>query len=203
MNILIIDNYDSFTFNLLDYCQQSGASCRLIRNDDYSIAEIKTFNFDAILLSPGPKKPSDSGLLMKIISYFHDKVPILGVCLGHQAIGEFFGAPLVKSTRPMHGMTSTIQIKTHPIFDRLPPKFEVMRYHSLILDHLTNTPLEVIAYTSDGEIMALSHPSLAIIGLQFHPESILTEYGLQMIQNWLMLVKRTLKNDRIINTFTK
>ncbi len=183
--ILLIDNYDSFTYNLYDYFLQLGTSCTVVRNDEWLLSDFLTFPFDALVLSPGPKKPLDAGLLMPLIELFHQKIPILGICLGHQGIGEFFGATLKKADLPMHGKTSTLRHSGHPLFANMPEQFEVMRYHSLILKNLENTNLEIIAQTPEGEIMAIAHKELAITGVQFHPESILTEYGLLILSNWI------------------
>ena len=183
--ILLIDNYDSFTYILYDYFLQLGTSCTVIRNDALPFDEILKLKFDALVLSPGPKKPKDAGLLPEIIEFFHDKVPVLGICLGHQGIGEFFGATLTKASLPVHGKTSTLYHQYHPLFKGLPDHFEVMRYHSLILENIESTAFEEIASTSSGELMAIAHKKLPLIGVQFHPESILTEHGLQMLKNWL------------------
>ena len=183
--ILLVDNYDSFTYILYDYFLQLGADCTVIRNDELSFDQILKLDFDALVLSPGPKRPEDAGLMPELIAHFHDKKPILGICLGHQGIGEFFGAKLIKANLPVHGKTSTLFHHNHDLFKGLPDHFEVMRYHSLVLKNIEATELEEIATTSSGEAMAIAHKKLPIIGVQFHPESILTEHGLQMLQNWL------------------
>lgn len=187
-DILLLDNYDSFTYNLHDYWLRLGVSCQVIRNDQLSFKEFKALDFKALVLSPGPQKPKDAGLLMQMIEYFHDKKPIFGICLGHQGIGEFFGATLLKGTVPVHGKTSPITHQSHSIFKDLPPQFEVMRYHSLILQDFEQTDLDVIATTSKNEVMAIAHKYLPIHGVQFHPESILTEFGLEMMDNWLKTI---------------
>ena len=191
IRVLLIDNYDSFTYNLYDYFLQLGTTCEVIRNDDPSLDDFQQLEFDALVLSPGPGKPSDAGSLMSMIEYFYDKKPILGICLGHQGIGEFFGATLKKATLPIHGKTSVLQHQGHELFKGLPETFHVMRYHSLIIEDLENTSLDIIAQTSEGEVMAAAHRELPLIGLQFHPESILTEHGLRVLGNWLERIRRT------------
>lgn len=185
MKILLLDNYDSFTYNLYDYLLQAGAECQVLRNDALSIQAFERLDFEAIVFSPGPKRPADAGLMPLLIERLHRRVPMLGICLGHQAIGEFFGARLVKASVPMHGKTTQIRHNGHPLFRDIPERFSVMRYHSLLLESLDDTPLECIAATDDGEIMALAHRHLPITGVQFHPESILTAHGLQLLKNWV------------------
>jgi len=186
--VLLIDNYDSFTFNLYDYILQSGEECLVIRNDEMTIEEIKHLDFNKIVISPGPGKPLNAGICTELIKEFYQSKAILGICLGHQAIGEFFHAKLCKAIQPMHGKTSTITTKPHPIFKELPQQMEVMRYHSLILEDV-KYPLEIIANTKQGEIMAIAHQDLPISAVQFHPESILTPHGLQIIKNWIEWTK--------------
>jgi len=185
MKILLLDNYDSFTYNLYDYLLQTGSECLVLRNDALSLAAFEQLDFQAIVLSPGPKRPADAGLMPALIERLHDRVPMLGICLGHQALGEFFGAKLVKAKIPMHGKTTEIRHNGHPLFANIPKRFTVMRYHSLLLESLDDTPLECLAKTDDGEIMALAHRTLPLLGVQFHPESILTEHGLQLLKNWV------------------
>ncbi|MFT5165709.1 MAG: anthranilate synthase/aminodeoxychorismate synthase-like glutamine amidotransferase [Saprospiraceae bacterium] len=185
ISILLIDNYDSFTYNLYDYFLQIGTDCRVIRNDELSLTDFQQLSFDALVLSPGPQKPKDAGLMMSLIAYFYDKKPIFGICLGHQGLGEFFGATLRKAKLPVHGKTSTLKHNGHFLFSGLPETFKVMRYHSLIIDDFDNTPLDIIARTDNGEVMAIAHQKLPILGVQFHPESILTEHGLKILENWL------------------
>jgi anthranilate synthase component 2 len=148
-----------------------------------SIEQVKQLQFDSIMISPGPGAPADAGITPAIIPAFQDTKPILGICLGHQAIGEFYGARLVTADRPMHGKTSAIRHTVHPIFKDIPEHVEVMRYHSLILEQIP-LQLHVLAKTATGEVMAIAHVEKKIAGLQFHPESILSPYGLQMIRNW-------------------
>lgn len=194
--ILLIDNYDSFTYNLYDYFLQLGVSCLVLRNDESTLADIRNLNFDALVFSPGPQKPKDAGLLMDVLNEYHDRLPILGICLGHQAIGEYFGATLTKAALPVHGKANTITHQNHPLFHDLPSQFKVMRYHSLILEHIAASPLQEIAQTEAGEIMAIAHPLLPICGVQFHPESILTEHGLAMLENWLAHYLKNYKRRR-------
>lgn len=186
--VLLIDNYDSFTYNLYDYIQQLGYNCKVIRNDELTLNEIKTLEFNNIIISPGPCTPLESGICMEVIQHYYTSKPILGICLGHQALGLFFEAKLEKALQPMHGKTSKINLKTHFLFDNLSQKIEVMRYHSLILNEV-KFPLTTIATTDKNEVMAIGHHTLPIAGLQFHPESILTKDGLQILNNWFNWIK--------------
>ena len=188
IDILLVDNYDSFTYNLYDYWLQLGVSCRVVRNDELDLNAFKQINFKGLVLSPGPEKPVNAGLLMDLIDYYHNKKPILGICLGHQGIGEYFGATLLKGTVPVHGKTSIIHHQQHSIFKNLPADFKVMRYHSLELRQFELTDLKIIAKTNDNIVMAVAHQYLPIHGVQFHPESILTQFGLEMMDNWLKAV---------------
>jgi anthranilate synthase/aminodeoxychorismate synthase-like glutamine amidotransferase len=190
MKVLLLDNYDSFTYNLYDYLLQTGVECAVFRNDALSLPEFERLQFDAVVFSPGPKRPADAGLMLPLIERLHRQMPMLGICLGHQAIGEFFGAKLVKAALPMHGKTTDIRHLAHPLFADIPSPFTVMRYHSLLLESLAGTPLQCLATTDEGEIMALAHQSLPLTGVQFHPESILTEYGLQLLKNWVQMIKK-------------
>jgi anthranilate synthase/aminodeoxychorismate synthase-like glutamine amidotransferase len=189
MKILLLDNYDSFTYNLCDYLLQTGVECSVLRNDALPLSAFARLDFDAIVFSPGPKRPAEAGLMLPLIERFYKRVPMLGICLGHQAIGEFFGAKLVKAKVPMHGKTTEIRHNGHPLFTDIPQQFNVMRYHSLLLESLEGTPLQCLAKTDDGEIMALAHQTLPLMGVQFHPESILTEHGLQMLKNWVGMLR--------------
>lgn len=188
VRILLLDNYDSFTYNLYDYLLQAGADCIVVRNDELSLPELERLAVEATVFSPGPKRPADAGVMLPLIEAWHQRMPMLGICLGHQALGEFFGARLIKARIPVHGKTTAIRHTGHPLFEGIPSPFNVMRYHSLVLESLTGTPLDTIARTGEGEIMALAHRSLPLLGVQFHPESILTEHGLQILKNWMRLV---------------
>lgn len=174
---------------LRDYVLQCGEQCIVLRNDEMDMAAIASLLFDSIIISPGPRSPAEAGITIDIIRTYRGIKPILGICLGHQAIGQVYGAALVSATRPMHGKTSLITHTDHPVFKNIPLQTTVMRYHSLILQDLSNTPLQVIAQTPEGEIMALSDPAQKIVGIQFHPESILTPHGSQMIKNWFAFIK--------------
>jgi len=182
--ILLLDNYDSFTYNLYDYISQLGGDCTVIRNDEIDIDQITKQRFDAIVLAPGPQRPRDAGVLMKVLEHNYQKIPILGVCLGMQAIGEYFGAKLVHAKVPMHGKVSKIFHKQQYIFEGLPIPTEVMRYHSLVLRELPSC-LECLAQTAEGEIMAIRHKTYPLVGVQFHPESILTKDGMALLNNWI------------------
>lgn len=189
MKFLLIDNYDSFTFMLADYIRQCNIVCTVLRNDNPLILnEQFVAGFDALVLSPGPKTPLESGMLMQVIDKFHTQKPILGICLGHQAIGVYFGAKLSKAILPRHGKVDLIVQNTPSVlFKNLPEQFFVTRYHSLVLTHI-NLPLQVTAQTQQGECMAMQHNHLPIFGLQFHPESCQTQHGLSLIRNfWIFL----------------
>lgn len=188
-NILLFDSYDSFTYNLKDYLEQCGAHVIVVKNDACSIPELQALDFDGIVLSPGPETPKKAGNLMAVIDTFIHTKPILGVCLGHQALGVYFDIPLIKLDVPMHGKVSILHHKNHPLFQGMPEAFEVCRYHSLVLPMFENEQLEVIAQSEDNKVMALSHRTLPVWGVQFHPEAILTQYGLKMMENWHNMVK--------------
>lgn len=188
--LLIIDNYDSFTYNLLDYFARLGQTCRVVRNNAITIAGIEDLNPDGIVISPGPETPDKAGITMQVIQHFHACMPLLGICLGHQAIGQFFGAKLVHAAQPVHGYVSPLLHNGHPMFKEIPQQAAVMRYHSLVLQQFEKTPLAVTAYTPQGEVMALAHQHLPLFGLQFHPESVLTQHGLQMLNNCLKLMSK-------------
>lgn len=183
--LVLYDNYDSFTYNLLHYLLQHGQEVRVIRNDRESPPAIHRLKPDGIVLSPGPCRPEASGNLMELIDYFHDKCPMLGVCLGHQALGSYFGAQVVHAQAPMHGKTSLIRHNRHPAFEGIPEETTVMRYHSLILKDAGPPEWEITARCGSGEIMAMAHRRFPLWGVQFHPESVLTPDGYQMIGNWI------------------
>lgn len=183
--VVLYDNYDSFTYNLLDYLLQYGIEVEVIRNDQCSTEEILALAPQGIVISPGPCRPEASGGMMEVIDCFHDKCPMLGICLGHQGLGLYFGAELVYAGLPMHGKTSLIRHTGHEAFRGIPEETIVMRYHSLILEKVGPRYLEVTATTTGGEIMAIAHRTLPVWGFQFHPESILTGHGFGMIGNWV------------------
>ena len=183
--ILVIDNFDSFTFNLVQYIKQLGHDVHVVRNDTCTIEYVEKMMPRAILLSPGPGNPNDAGMSMKVLEAFHQKIPILGVCLGHQIIGQYFGGEIIKAGQPKHGKTSTIVHDERTIFLGLPQSYTVARYHSLIVSRI-NLPecLEVSALSEDGEIMGMRHKHYPIESVQFHPEAILTEHGLKLLENF-------------------
>jgi anthranilate synthase component 2 len=187
MRLLLLDNFDSFTFTLADYLRQLGAEV-LVRRNDVPLHELQALHFDAVVLSPGPGVPAQAGVMPAVIQAFHQTKPMLGVCLGHQALGEFFGASVVRAARPMHGKVGEMQCSAgEPLFAGLPPTQPVTRYHSLILDEPLPPELVALARStgSQPEIMALRHRSLPLYGVQFHPEALLTPHGLAILANWL------------------
>jgi anthranilate synthase/aminodeoxychorismate synthase-like glutamine amidotransferase len=181
---VLIDNYDSFTYILQHYLLQCGHECVVYRNDEISLEQLIVLAPKRLIISPGPETPLQAGITMAAIDHFHKRIPILGVCLGHQALGMYFGAELVHIPYPMHGKISEVTHNGHALFDGIPSLFTVMRYHSLAVDHFKDPSLEAIAHTADGTIMALAHKEYLCIGVQFHPESVGTEYGLQLLKNW-------------------
>lgn len=181
--ILLLDNFDSFTYNLADYIAQCGAEYILLRNN-VGLEQIKKRDYQAIMLSPGPQTPEKAGNLMQVIDYYIQHLPMLGICLGHQAIGRYFGASLIKAIQPVHGKISSVSLKKDYIFEQLPELTSVVRYHSLILENV-QAPLEVIALSDKNEVMAIRHQWLPVRGIQFHPEAALTVHGMQMIENWI------------------
>jgi anthranilate synthase/aminodeoxychorismate synthase-like glutamine amidotransferase len=187
--ILMIDNYDSFTYNLVQYLQQLGAEVLVKRNDAISVEEIEALAPDAIFLSPGPCSPKEAGVTVAVIRHFYQTIPMLGVCLGHQAIGYAFGAEVVRAGRVMHGKTSLILNDGRTIFEGLPSPLTAGRYHSLIVDRESLPPcLKITAETAEGEVMGLRHETYPVEGIQFHPESILTPQGKRIIRNFLKLL---------------
>jgi para-aminobenzoate synthetase component 2 len=184
--ILIIDNYDSFTYNLVQYLGELGADIQVVRNDKTTIKAIEKQAPERIVISPGPKTPSEAGICLDVISAFAGRVPILGVCLGHQSIGQAFGGHVIRAPQLMHGKTSEIQHDGKTIFEGLPNPFPATRYHSLIVERESLPAcLEISATTSDGLIMGLRHREMKVEGVQFHPESILTNAGKQLLGNFL------------------
>lgn len=184
--LLMIDNYDSFTFNLVQYFGELGEEVRTYRNDEITIEEIEAMQPDHICLSPGPRTPADAGICISILQHFAGKIPILGVCLGHQSIGAAFGGNIVSAKTIMHGKTSDIRHTGVGVFRGLPSPYTVIRYHSLAIERETLPDvLEITAWTDDGEIMGVRHKELAVEGIQFHPESILSEYGHAVLKNFL------------------
>ena len=189
--ILMIDNYDSFTYNLVQYLGQLGEEVAVRRNDAITLDEIEAMNPEAIFLSPGPCSPEQAGITVDVVRRFHRRVPLMGVCLGHQAIGHAFGGRVVRAGRIMHGKTSPILNDGRTIFKGLPSPFPAGRYHSLIVERESLPDcLEVSAETEEGEIMGLRHRTLPVEGIQFHPESILTPGGKRIIKNFLELIER-------------
>lgn len=186
---VLLDNYDSFTHILHHYLLHTGNECIVIRNDELTVEELIALNPERLIISPGPQTPHEAGISLRAIEHFYDKIPILGICLGHQALGMFFDAPLLHSPAPMHGKTSKVKHNGHLIFRGIYEEFEVMRYHSLCIDLSNNEELLPIAFASDDKvIMACAHKNLPLIGLQFHPESIGTPCGQQMIDNWAKMI---------------
>lgn len=184
--ILVIDNYDSFTYNLVQYLGELGEQVHVYRNDEIDIEGIEKLQPDHLLLSPGPCTPYEAGITLDVISHFKGKVPIFGVCLGHQAIGQAFGGNVVRAEQLMHGKTSPIYHEGQSVFAGLPSPFTATRYHSLLVDRESLPDcLEITASTEEGEIMGLQHKEYAIEGVQFHPESIITDYGHEMLRNFL------------------
>ncbi len=183
--LLLLDNYDSFTYNLLDYFLQCGAEVEVVRNDEIDITTIPE-KYKGIILSPGPGTPSDYGSMMKIIQEYHNKLPFFGVCLGMQALGLHFGAKLVRANFPMHGKESILDYDhAHPMFENIASPLKVCRYHSLLLSKIPSDEITTVARTIEDEPMAISHKNFPIWAVQFHPEAILTPQGLSIINNWL------------------
>jgi len=187
--IVIIDNYDSFTYNLYQYIGEITEDIKVFKNDEITVSELAELDISGIVISPGPGRPEDSGITLDVIEYFKGVVPILGVCLGHQSIGQVFGGEVVHAGEIMHGKTSLITTDEKGVFSNIPKVFSAMRYHSLVVkkDSLPDC-LEITATSPDGEIMGLKHKDLNVYGVQFHPESIGTNYGKEIIRNFLVIV---------------
>jgi anthranilate synthase component II len=186
--LLMLDNYDSFTYNLVQYLGELGEEVQTFRNDCISIAQIEALKPDRIVISPGPCSPKEAGISVEVIRHFAGKLPILGVCLGHQAIGYAFGGNVIRAQRVMHGKTDQIRTQATGVFRNLPMSFDVARYHSLVVEASSlPTDLEITATSSDGEIMGLRHRTLPIEGVQFHPESVASEYGHALLKNFLLI----------------
>ena len=183
--IVVIDNYDSFTYNLVQYLGELGAEIRVFRNDQVTLEEIRALKPDHIVISPGPGDPDDGGISNQVIRELGPTIPVLGVCLGHQCIGHVYGDKVSRAPRLMHGKTSSIYHKGKGLFDGIPSPFRATRYHSLIVEDPLPDCLEVTAFTRDGEVMGLRHKAYPVVGVQFHPESILTEHGKRILQNFL------------------
>jgi para-aminobenzoate synthetase component 2 len=186
--VLVIDNYDSFTYNLVQYLGELGEKPVVYRNDEITLDEIEVLKPDHILISPGPCTPTEAGISLDLIERFKGKIPIMGVCLGHQSIGQAFGGDVIRAANLMHGKTSPIHHTGKGVFEGMPTPFTATRYHSLIVKRETLPDcLEITAETAEGEIMGLQHKEFPIVGVQFHPESIVTEHGHTMLRNFLAL----------------
>lgn len=195
--ILMIDNYDSFTYNLVQYVGELGEELQVYRNDKITLEEIERLSPDYLMISPGPCTPNEAGISMEAIRHFAGKIPILGVCLGHQSIGQVFGGKVIRAERLMHGKTSEVFHDGKTIFQDIPSPFTAARYHSLIVEESTiPSKLEVTARTAEGEIMAIRHREYPIEGVQFHPESIITQHGKQLLKNFLTSYARHTTGSR-------
>lgn len=184
--ILMIDNYDSFTYNLVQYIGELGIEVKVVRNDELTIAAIQEMNPQVIVVSPGPCTPNDAGISLEVITFFAGKIPILGVCLGHQAIGQAFGGRVIRADRLMHGKVSPVFHDSRGVNADMPNPFRATRYHSLLVERESLPDcLEITAWTEEGEIMGLRHKKYAVEGVQYHPESIMTEEGKRIIRNFV------------------
>ncbi len=183
--ILVIDNYDSFTYNLVQHLGSLGAEMCIARNDMISIDEIEKMNPDRIVISPGPGTPNDGGISLDILQTFGARIPTLGVCLGHQCIGQAYGGKVTRAPKLMHGKTSQVFHRNQKLFTGIPSPFVATRYHSLVVEEPLPECLTVTAFTEEGDVMALRHKEHPVVGVQFHPESILTTYGIRILQNFL------------------
>lgn len=195
--ILLIDNYDSFTFNLFQYLGELGQEMKVVRNDQITVEEIEKLNPDAIVLSPGPGRPEHAGVIVEVIQQFYRKLPILGICLGHQAIGYAFGAKIEKAKKIMHGKVSNLKHNGSQLFQYMPQPISIMRYHSLIIQSGTLPgSFKVLARSmDDNEIMAIKHEDYPLYGLQFHPESVGTDLGKRILENFLQTIRREEKSE--------
>jgi anthranilate synthase/aminodeoxychorismate synthase-like glutamine amidotransferase len=183
--LVVIDNYDSFTYNLVQYLGELGAEPRVFRNDQVTIAELEALSPEQLVISPGPGEPKDGGISNEALRRFGAEIPVFGVCLGHQCIGHVYGAKVSRAPRLMHGKTSAVYHNGRGLFAGVPNPFEATRYHSLIVEETLPDCLQVTAFTREGEIMALEHKEHPVAGVQFHPESILTEHGKRILRNFL------------------
>ena len=190
--ILMIDNFDSFTYNLVQYFMELGEHIEVVRNNEITINDITKLNPECIIISPGPKSPKEAGISIDTIKQLSGKIPILGVCLGHQSIGEAFGGKIIKAKQLMHGKTSKIKHNEEGIYSDIPNPMEAIRYHSLAIERESLPEcLEITSETDDGEIMGVRHKEHLTVGMQYHPESILSPHGMQLLRNFLNMVKAT------------
>lgn len=197
--ICVIDNYDSFVYNLVQYAGQFGFECTVFRNDTVTVDELAALRPELVIISPGPGGPGDAGISMELIHQLGAQVPLFGVCLGHQCIGHAFGAKIVHAARPMHGKCSVLRHNGRGVFRGLPDSLEVMRYHSLVIDPFSLPgELEVTAWSETGEVMGVRHRSLPIEGVQFHPESLFTAHGLQIVGNALLSACQQKTNEEMV-----
>jgi anthranilate synthase/aminodeoxychorismate synthase-like glutamine amidotransferase len=186
--ILVVDNYDSFTYNLVQYLGELGAEVKVVRNDEVTLAQIEALHPERILVSPGPCSPTEAGISCEVIRHFGPRLPLFGVCLGHQAIGQVYGGRVVRAGRLMHGKTSPIEHTGKGVLAGMPNPFEAIRYHSLLVEKASlPAVLELTAWTAEGEIMGVQHLEHPVVGEQFHPESILTQDGKRILQNFLKM----------------
>ena len=185
--VLVIDNYDSFTYNLVQYLGELGADIGVYRNDEITLDEIAALRPTHIVISPGPGTPDDGGISNEVIRRFGPTTPVLGVCLGHQCMGQVYGGVVARAPRLMHGKTSSVYHNGHGLFNGVPSPFTATRYHSLIVEEALPETLAVTAFTRDGEVMGLQHREYPVVGVQFHPESILTDHGKRILQNFLSM----------------
>lgn len=186
--MILIDNYDSFTYNVVQYLKELGVEPKVFKSDEIIIKELKKMNFSSIIISPGPGNPNKAGMSLNVIKEFHKNKKILGICLGHQCIAQFFGCKIIKDKEPYHGKVSKIYFKDDKLFDRINQGFEATRYHSLIVDNASLSDCIIpLAYTKNGVLMALKNKKYPVYGVQFHPEAILTQYGKILLQNFINL----------------